>query len=337
VSDSVLPAPLVPPEVDLTDFPSMLLDVQRLRDSDLAAQETPEACWAAVLLWCASWHQSPPASIPDDERWQAKAAGYMARGKIDKGWSEIREGALRNWVRCSDGRLYHPVVAEKAVAAWKEKLARRARTQAATAARGAKHKERDDARDDTRNVQRDEHRDEARDDHQEKGREEKGRELKEIQGAQQQGNTSRALVEGEFDPPPPDETAGTRYGLAARAMRLKGCAANPGDPRLRTLVDQGASIEEFEAVAAEAAEKSKGPAWALAALVNRRSEAAKTQLAQTPAQDWRESRDAVSAKGQALGLGAWQDFESEAIRKGEIPSFPAYRRRVIEAAEGATA
>ena len=45
-----LPAPLVDANVDLRDFAFMPLDVVRLRDSDLAATESPEACWAAVLL-----------------------------------------------------------------------------------------------------------------------------------------------------------------------------------------------------------------------------------------------------------------------------------------------
>jgi hypothetical protein len=38
-------------------------------------------------------------------------------------------------VKCSDGRLYHPVVAEKAKEAWSAKLAQRARTDAARKAR----------------------------------------------------------------------------------------------------------------------------------------------------------------------------------------------------------
>lgn len=123
--------PLVPAEVDLRDFAFMPLDVQRLRDSDLASDETPEACWAAVLLWCASWHQVPAASIPDSEQWQAKQAGYASRGRIDPQWAKVREGALRGWVACSDGRLYHPVVAEKAREAWIGKMRQRWSTERA--------------------------------------------------------------------------------------------------------------------------------------------------------------------------------------------------------------
>ena len=62
------PAPLTHARCDLRDFTFMPLDVVRLRDSDLAALESPEACWAAVLLWAASWHQVPAASLPDDDR-----------------------------------------------------------------------------------------------------------------------------------------------------------------------------------------------------------------------------------------------------------------------------
>lgn len=124
-----LPDPLVPAEVDLRDFAFMPLDVARLRDSALASEEVPEACWAAVLLWCASWHQVPAASVPDNDQWLAKVCGYVSRGKIDSAWKKVRAGALRGWVSCNDGRLYHPVVAEKAVEAWKSKLEQRYRAE----------------------------------------------------------------------------------------------------------------------------------------------------------------------------------------------------------------
>jgi len=113
------PAPLVATCVDLTDFAYMPLDVRRLRDSDLAALESPEACWAAVLLWAASWHQVPAASLPDDDRVLSNLAGY---GRVIAEWQRVRDGALHGWVKCSDGRLYHQVVAEKANEAWQSKL-----------------------------------------------------------------------------------------------------------------------------------------------------------------------------------------------------------------------
>lgn len=123
--------PLTPPDCDLTDFAFMPLDVDRLRDSELATEETPEACWAAVLLWCAAWHQIPAASIPDNDKWIATKAGYAQRGKIAREWDQVRDGALRGFIKCSDGRLYHPVVAEKAVEAWESKRDQRWRTECA--------------------------------------------------------------------------------------------------------------------------------------------------------------------------------------------------------------
>lgn len=120
--------PLTPPECDLRGFQFMPLDVVRLRDSDLAALESPEACWAAVLLWCASWHQLPAASLPDDDRVLSQLAGF---GRVVKEWLRIRPGALRGWIKCSDGRLYHPVVAEKAREAWSAKQLQRYKTECA--------------------------------------------------------------------------------------------------------------------------------------------------------------------------------------------------------------
>jgi hypothetical protein len=131
VTDLSLPAPPVPSDCDLTDFKFMPLDVARLRDSSLASDETPASCWAAVLLWSAAWHQIPAGSLPDDDRWIAKAAGYASRGRIDKEWASVRDGALRGFTLCSDGRMYHAVVAEKAREAWEAKRDQRWRSECA--------------------------------------------------------------------------------------------------------------------------------------------------------------------------------------------------------------
>lgn len=124
-----LPDPLLSDEVDLRDFPFMPLDVVRLRDSDLAARSTAEEFRAAVFLWCASWHQIPAASLPDDDNVLARLAGF---GRGVKDWMKHRKGALRGWMKCSDGRLYHPVVSEKANEAWgkREGMSRRGKAGA---------------------------------------------------------------------------------------------------------------------------------------------------------------------------------------------------------------
>ena len=110
------PEPLTPPDCDVRSFPYMPLDVARLRDSDLAALPDPEARWANVIGWAASWHQVPAASLPNDDAALARLLGY---GRDVAAWAKVRAaGGLRGWLPCSDGRLYHPVVAEKALAAW---------------------------------------------------------------------------------------------------------------------------------------------------------------------------------------------------------------------------
>ena len=114
-------SPLTPPGCDLREFPFMPLDVVRLRDSDIAAVSTGDEFRCAVILWCASWHQIPAASLPDDDVVLSQLAGF---GRVVKEWKKVRSGALRGWVKCSDGRLYHPVVAEKANEAWSRKLER---------------------------------------------------------------------------------------------------------------------------------------------------------------------------------------------------------------------
>lgn len=117
-----LPAPLTPADADLQDFPFMPLHVARLRDSDMAAIEEPEACWYAVLLWCAAWHQLPAGSLPDNDTVLMRLAGL---GRDRNTWALHRNGALRGWVLCSDGRLYHPVVAEQVIEAWESRTAHR--------------------------------------------------------------------------------------------------------------------------------------------------------------------------------------------------------------------
>jgi len=120
VSESEHIAP-VPPECDLRGLPWMPIDTVRLLDSDLNAIAKPEEFRAAVRLWCKAWHQVPASSLPDDDRILATLSGTGAR------WKKLREVALRGFVKCTDGRLYHPVIAEKALEAWAHRKAQRDR------------------------------------------------------------------------------------------------------------------------------------------------------------------------------------------------------------------
>lgn len=122
--------PLTPDDLDLRDFPYMPLDAIRLRDSDMASLATGDEFRAAVLLWCAAWHQVPAASLPSDDRMLAKLAGY---GRDVAAWCEVKEGALRGFVECSNGRLYHPVISDKAIEADSKRVLNKSRTEKANA------------------------------------------------------------------------------------------------------------------------------------------------------------------------------------------------------------
>ena len=105
------PVPMTPQDCNLRGLPWMPLETGRLLDSDLFLLSTGDEFKAAVALWCKSWNQIPGGSLPNDERLLEALSGAKA-------WKKVRAMAMRGWVLCSDGRLYHPVVAELAVQAW---------------------------------------------------------------------------------------------------------------------------------------------------------------------------------------------------------------------------
>jgi hypothetical protein len=148
-----LPEPLTPSDLDLRDFGWMPLEVKRLRDSDLSVLAPGDAFRAAVLLWCAAWHQVPAGSVPNNDRLLANLAGY---GRDLEGWVHVKADAMRGFVECSDGRLYHPLVCEKAIEADEQRKKQRKRTEAASSAR------RNDNRNDDRNDQRNDQRNDGR-------------------------------------------------------------------------------------------------------------------------------------------------------------------------------
>lgn len=110
-----LPDPLVAADVDLRGFHGFMLNVDRLMASELVALGTPEECWAAMMLWCRAWKQTPPGSLPDDDRVLRAFSGAGPR------WNKVRGMALRGFVKCSDGRLYHRVLCEEVNDAWERR------------------------------------------------------------------------------------------------------------------------------------------------------------------------------------------------------------------------
>jgi len=113
-----LPKPPIQNNIDLRSFEFMPLDVVRFRDSDFTALVEAEAFRSGFLLMCASWHQVPAGSLPNDDRILSNLAGF---GRVVKEWEKFKDEALRGWVLCDDNRYYHPVVCEKALESWNSK------------------------------------------------------------------------------------------------------------------------------------------------------------------------------------------------------------------------
>lgn len=130
--------PLTPPDCDLRDFAFMPLDGARLFGSEFHALASDAAWRAGVTLWLKAWHQVPAASLPDDDIQLARLAEL---GRDVRAWRKAREQALRGWIKCSDGRLYHPVVAEKANEAWSKKQSYRDRSKKGNEKRWASQKD----------------------------------------------------------------------------------------------------------------------------------------------------------------------------------------------------
>jgi hypothetical protein len=126
--------PLTPIDCDLRDFPRMMVDVGRMMGSEFnsTASRTPVAWMVGHKLWYRAWHQVPAASLPDDDDQLCHLAEL---GFDQKTWKKVKAIALRNWVKCADGRLYHPVLAEVALDSWIRKLLQRAASGAGNAKR----------------------------------------------------------------------------------------------------------------------------------------------------------------------------------------------------------
>jgi hypothetical protein len=116
--------PLVPPDVDLRGLSFVPLFGDRLFKSAGWIEASDAArCAALRLCWHAYAHEVPAASLPDNERVLAQHAGVTPTV-----FRRLRPQALRGWIKCDDGRLYHEFLAEIALDAWKRRIGHRVRT-----------------------------------------------------------------------------------------------------------------------------------------------------------------------------------------------------------------
>ncbi len=125
MTEQARPAPMTPAGTNLQDFPHTPILRSRLFGSSFHARTTDSEWRAGVTLWLKAWEQVPAGSLPDDDIELCRLA-ELARDL--KTWKKLKAGAMRGWVLCSDGRLYHPVVAEVVRNALDAKTAQRDKT-----------------------------------------------------------------------------------------------------------------------------------------------------------------------------------------------------------------
>ncbi|MCG7348212.1 DUF1376 domain-containing protein [Sphingomonas sp. ACRSK] len=119
-----IPEPMTPPDCDLRGLEYMPLLGQRLFGSEFDAMANDSEWRAGLTLWWAAWTQCPAGSLPDDDVALCRLADL---GRDLKTWKKLRERALHGFVKCSDGRLYHPTLAQQALVAWDKRVKERER------------------------------------------------------------------------------------------------------------------------------------------------------------------------------------------------------------------
>ncbi|GAC1511699.1 MAG: hypothetical protein NVS1B6_18120 [Steroidobacteraceae bacterium] len=117
-SKAELPAPLSPPDCDLRGYDFMPLYGHRLFGSDFDSKATDAEFRIAMRLWWAAWQQCPAGSLPNDDAALCRLADL---GRDIKSWKKVRDMVLRNFVLCSDGKLYHPLICSEAKDAWERR------------------------------------------------------------------------------------------------------------------------------------------------------------------------------------------------------------------------
>lgn len=112
------PAPFVPADCDLRDLPAFML-ARGIATSTLAMESTGDEFKAAIILYEATYDQVPAGSLPKEDR----ALAFLSRAGTK--WNKVKGVALRGWIECNDGRLYHRITAEKVLIAWISRLKQR--------------------------------------------------------------------------------------------------------------------------------------------------------------------------------------------------------------------
>lgn len=132
----------------------------------------------------------------------------------------------------------------------------------------------------------------------------------------------------------------TPAGVVCKTLKAMGIArVNPGNIVLKTLLQSGATLDEFTGLAEAASRKDDPFSWLLQTLTNQRTKAAEVAkglhqgpiAAAKPPEPWWDAPKTVIATGEQLGCGTW----SEDVWSSTGEQYLSYRLRVIQAAKAA--
>lgn len=304
-ADAASHPPLVPADCDLQNFARMPLAVGRLLSSDtwIEAAKDPRLGHVLVSLWCEAWRQVPAGSLP-----AVDATLYrLSMCPTEREWSRVRDRALAGWVRCADGRLYHPVVCEMALEGWLEKLGARHKAGAGNAKKW--NIDFDSTALDAEIERVCEMLRALNPNSQALQRKRGNRPAGGVAGRSPGGRSGSGSGGG-------GASQGDRTGIAGASHSDRTAIAR-GSPSDRTAVAQRSQQNRTEGITpkpphAEAVDNS-----------------GQGELPPMPAGRWWESRAGIEAAGQALGIGLWDEQASQ-LARGE--HWPAYQGRVFVAA-----
>lgn len=242
------------------------LDLERVMQSDTWALALPEERPWLYMIWATAWMQVPCGSLPNDDRLIAARLGMPMDSFL-----QAKQTLMRGWWLADDGRLYHDTVVSRVVDMLARKDGDRKRKADYRARMDAARKSAESASVPPLSRGTD------------------GGRTPDSSGSDDTGtSTGTRTITGIQEPDDyhvpgggaVDPVAGftpTPAGEVCMRLRSVGIGrVNPSHPRLKALLDAGATVDEFLGFADAAMTKDDPFAYLLTVLERERTRAAAT-------------------------------------------------------------